>query len=285
MTRSCSVIASDRRSTPISTLSRASIEVGVGDRSRGRRARRTAPLRSPGSRGRRPRSPACRARSAADRRSGSSATFRAWMRRICSRPLTSGLPTVTCRSKRPGRSSAGSRMSGRLVAAIDDDALVAGEAVHLDEQLVQRLLALFVAERVAAAAAADGVELVDEDDAGLVAARVLEQLADARRRRRRRTSRRSPSRWRTGTARSLRRRSSARAASCRFREGRRAARPSGCGRRSAEKRSGSRRKSTISLTSSFASSTPATSWNVMTFSPCSAVRARPEFGMRPVVVR
>ena len=48
----------------------------------------------------------------------------------------------------------------------DDDALVGGEAVHLDEQLVERLLALFVAERVAAAAAADRVELVDEDDAG-----------------------------------------------------------------------------------------------------------------------
>ena len=71
-------------------------------------------------------------------------------------------------------------MSGRLVAAIDDDALVGREAVHLDEQLIQRLLALFVAERVAAAAAADGVELVDEDDARRMAARVLEQLADAR---------------------------------------------------------------------------------------------------------
>ena len=62
----------------------------------------------------------------------------------------------------------------------DDDALVRGEAVHLDEQLVQRLLALFVAERAAAAAAADRVELVDEDDARRVAAGVLEQLADAR---------------------------------------------------------------------------------------------------------
>ena len=72
-------------------------------------------------------------------------------------------------------------MSGRLVAAIDDDALVRREAVHLDEQLVERLLALFVAERVAAAAAADRVELVDEDDAGRVTARVPEQLADARR--------------------------------------------------------------------------------------------------------
>ena len=49
--------------------------------------------------------------------SGSSATLRACTRRICSRPLRSGLPTVTCRSNRPGRSSAGSRMSARLVAA------------------------------------------------------------------------------------------------------------------------------------------------------------------------
>ena len=53
----------------------------------------------------------------------------------------------------------------------------------------------------------------------------------------------------------------------------------------AEKRSGYRRKSTISLTSSLASSTPATSWNVITFCPRSALRARPEFGMRPAVVR
>ena len=60
-------------------------------------------------------------------------------------------------------------MSCRLVAAMTTMPRVDFEAVHLDEQLVQRLLALFVAERAAAAAAADGVELVDEDDAGLVA--------------------------------------------------------------------------------------------------------------------
>ena len=62
----------------------------------------------------------------------------------------------------------------------DDDALVLGEAVHLDEQLVQRLLAFFVTERCAAAAAADGVELVDEDDARRMAPGVFEQPADAR---------------------------------------------------------------------------------------------------------
>ncbi len=38
--------------------------------------------------------------------------------RIACRPLESGASTVICRSKRPGRSSAGSRMSGRFVAAM-----------------------------------------------------------------------------------------------------------------------------------------------------------------------
>ena len=40
------------------------------------------------------------------------------MRSTASRPLMSGLSTSTCRSKRPGRISAGSSTSGRLVAAM-----------------------------------------------------------------------------------------------------------------------------------------------------------------------
>ena len=71
-------------------------------------------------------------------------------------------------------------MSWRFVAAMTTMPWWRLEAVHLDEQLVERLLALFVAQRVAAAAAADGVELVDEDDAGRVAARVAEQPPNAR---------------------------------------------------------------------------------------------------------
>src|SRR3972149_5992754 len=43
---------------------------------------------------------------------------RVWTWRICSLPFTSGLGTTTWRSKRPGRSKAGSRTSGRFVAAI-----------------------------------------------------------------------------------------------------------------------------------------------------------------------
>ena len=63
-----------------------------------------------------------------------------------------------------------------------DDALARVEAVHLGEDLVQRLLALVVAAelRAAAARAADGVEFVDEDDRRRRLARLLEQVAHAR---------------------------------------------------------------------------------------------------------
>ena len=44
--------------------------------------------------------------------------FLACTRRIASRPRTSGEPTRTLRSKRPGRSKAGSKTSERLVAAM-----------------------------------------------------------------------------------------------------------------------------------------------------------------------
>ena len=50
--------------------------------------------------------------------SGASGTFFMWTARICSRPSMSGRGTTTWRSKRPGRSSAGSSTSGRLVAAM-----------------------------------------------------------------------------------------------------------------------------------------------------------------------
>ena len=62
----------------------------------------------------------------------------------------------------------------------DDDALVRLEAVHLDEELVQRLLALVVtAAEAGAAVTADGVDLVDEDDAGRVLLALLEEVAHA----------------------------------------------------------------------------------------------------------
>ena len=63
-----------------------------------------------------------------------------------------------------------------------DDAVVALEAVHLDEEGVQRLLALVVsAAEARAAVAADGVDLVDEDDAGGVLLALFEEIAHAAR--------------------------------------------------------------------------------------------------------
>ena len=67
---------------------------------------------------------------------------------------------------------------GTVGGGQNDDAGVALEAVHLGEQLVQRLLALVVAAVLAAAALlADGVDLVDEHDAGGFLLGLLEQVA------------------------------------------------------------------------------------------------------------
>ena len=62
----------------------------------------------------------------------------------------------------------------------DDDAFVRLEAVHLDQQLVERLLALVVAvAKAGAAMAADRVDLVDEDDARRRLLGLVEHVADA----------------------------------------------------------------------------------------------------------
>src|SRR5262245_35934929 len=63
-----------------------------------------------------------------------------------------------------------------------DDALVGLEAVHLHQELVERLLALVVAAAQAGAAMApDRVDLVDEDDAGRVLLALHEEIAHPRR--------------------------------------------------------------------------------------------------------
>ncbi len=62
-----------------------------------------------------------------------------------------------------------------------DDAALDVEAVHLDEQLVEGLLALVVAAaETGATVPADGVDLVDEDDGRRVGLRLLEQVAHPR---------------------------------------------------------------------------------------------------------
>ena len=59
-------------------------------------------------------------------------------------------------------------------------AVVRFESVHLDEQLVQRLLALIVsAAEACATVTADSIDFVDEDDAGRVLLALLKQIADA----------------------------------------------------------------------------------------------------------
>src|SRR5690606_21525856 len=62
----------------------------------------------------------------------------------------------------------------------EDDAGAGVEPVHLDEQLVEGLLALVVAAAHAGTAVApDGVDLVDEDDGRRVLLRLFEQVAHA----------------------------------------------------------------------------------------------------------
>ena len=69
---------------------------------------------------------------------------------------------------------------GPVGGSDQDDALVRLEAVHLDQQLVEGLLALVIAAAQAGAAlAADGVDFIDEDDAGRVLLALLEKIADA----------------------------------------------------------------------------------------------------------
>ena len=71
---------------------------------------------------------------------------------------------------------------GSVRRAHDDDAFARIEAVHFREQLIERLLALFVAaHRTLNTSLAEGIELVDEDDARSLGLRLREQIAHARR--------------------------------------------------------------------------------------------------------
>jgi hypothetical protein len=86
-----------------------------------------------------------------------------------------------CRSKRPG-AAARDRELRPVGRGHDDHAGVGLKAVHLDEQLVERLLALVVARHQPdAARLAERIELVDEDDARRGLLRLFEQVAHARR--------------------------------------------------------------------------------------------------------
>ena len=70
---------------------------------------------------------------------------------------------------------------GAVGGGDQDHAVVRLEAVHLDQELVESLLALVVtAAEPCAAMTSDRVDLVDEDDAGRVLLALFEEVADAR---------------------------------------------------------------------------------------------------------
>ncbi len=176
-------------------------------------------------------------------------------------------------------------MSGRLVAATTTMPAVRGEAVHLDEQLVERLLALLVAERVAAAArptaSSSSMKMMHEGcfAASLNSRRTRDAPTPAYI-----STKSEPLAKRNGTPASpaIDRASSVLPVP----GGPTSSTPFGMRPPSAEKRPGSRRKSTISLTSSFASSTPATSAKVTTTSCVEVACARlSRVGTLPAVTR
>ena len=73
-------------------------------------------------------------------------------------------------------------MSGRLVEAMMTMPLMLIETIHLDEQLIERLILIGRSGIVAAPAlAAQSVNLINEDDAGREFARFGEETAHARR--------------------------------------------------------------------------------------------------------
>ena len=116
--------------------------------------------------------------------SSSSGSERVCTSRICRRPSLSGGGTATRRSKRPGAQQRGVEDLRPVGRGEHDHRLAGLEAVHLGEDLVERLLALVVAAaergRAAGARAPDRVHLVDEDDRGLGLLGLLEEVADAR---------------------------------------------------------------------------------------------------------
>ena len=106
---------------------------------------------------------------------------RACTARMAARSRRFGSGISTWRSNRPGRSNAGSSVSGRFVAASTTTLAVGFEAVHLREHLVQGLLAFVVRDVAGAPALADGIDLVDEDDRGCRLARRREEISHPRR--------------------------------------------------------------------------------------------------------
>ena len=116
--------------------------------------------------------------------SSSSGSERVWTWRIFLRPSLSGGGTVTRRSKRPGRSSAESRISARLVAPTTITVSPCSKpsiSVRIWLSVCSRSsLPPENGPAAGRALAADRVELVDEDDRRRRFLGLLEEVAHAR---------------------------------------------------------------------------------------------------------
>ena len=208
--------------------------------------------------------------------SGASFTFFICTCRICTRPRLSGRSTSTWRSKRPARSSAGSRISGRLVAA-SSTSPSRGSKPSISTSSWLSVCSFSSCPptpplpRARPSASSSSMKMI----AGRLRARLLEQVAHARRADadEHLDELRAADRKRTARLASP---ATARASSVLpVPGGPTAARPSACARRGGRSACGSFRNPTISSSSSLASSTPATSANVVLCrsrrrsSPCS----------------
>src|SRR5512134_1893163 len=112
--------------------------------------------------------------------SSASGIFRVWTPRIFSRPFTSGLGTTTCRSNRPGRISAGSRTSGRFVAAMRISPSFDSKP-SISTRSWFSVCSRSSSAPPSPAVSPDRVDLVDEDDAGGGFLPLDEQVAHPRR--------------------------------------------------------------------------------------------------------
>src|SRR5262245_13859413 len=82
--------------------------------------------------------------------------------------------------KTPGSQKRRIEHVGPVCRRHQDDAFIRFETVHLDQQLIQRLLALIMsATEASATMTPNRVDFIDKDDAGSILLSLLEQVADA----------------------------------------------------------------------------------------------------------
>ena len=109
-------------------------------------------------------------------------TLRICTLRICSRPRISGKPTVHLAVETARTHQGLVEHVGAVGRGDHDDAGIRLEAIHFDQQLIQRLFALVVAAADAGAAmTADSVDFVDEHDARRMFLGVFKHVAHPRR--------------------------------------------------------------------------------------------------------